>query len=141
MEPTYTNGDPRDLVMMENGLMTDDAGGDIGVNVPMPPRMDRVFRRAGFSGYGQYDPALVAEPSAGTGILDSLGNALSQVITTIGQQAPGIITGQPTSPYPYGYPSAYPYGTQPGSNMMPLLLIGGGLLLFFMMSGPKKRRR
>lgn len=76
----------------------------------------------GFEGFGQEE--LVASP----GILDSLGNALGSIIQTIGLQAPGMITGQPTSGY---YPT-----TQPSAfgGIPPILLIGGGLALLWYLS-------
>lgn len=160
MEPTYTTYDPMALRYAGDGLLTDRYGNDFGERAPIPhpdmvisnpgdPR--RMARMRGYRGFGQMEttyvdpttlpvvyasedvavsPLVATEPSW----LDSLGNTLGNIIRTVGQQAPGVITGYPTAGQTY--PGMYPT-TQP-TNMMPLLLIGGGLLVFYLMSGKKR---
>lgn len=162
MGPTYTTSDPMALNYSGDGLVVEDRDDDhIGELVPVPhpdmvvsnpgnPRRMATMRGyrgyQGYRGFGQTelpevyasedigtDPYVGIVPSAGTGILDSLGNALSGIIRTLGVQAPGIITGQPTTGY-------YPTGYAPTSGIggiSPILLIGGGVLLFWYLS--KKR--
>lgn len=156
MGPTYTTGDPMALNYSGDGLVVEDGADDHigdGVMVPHPqmvvsnpgnPRRMATMRgyqgyHGGYRGYGQTELPVVyasedviAQPSFGTGILDSLGNALSGIIRTLGVQAPGMITGQPTTGY---YPGGYP--TTGIGGISPILLIGGGVLLFWYLS--KKR--
>jgi len=135
MGPTYATGDPMALNYSGDGLVVEDRADDhLGDRVPIPDprmvisnpgnprRMARMNGYRGFEGFGQEE--LVASP----GILDSLGNALGSIIQTIGLQAPGMITGQPTSGY---YPT-----TQPSTfgGIPPILLIGGGLALLWYLS-------
>jgi len=147
MGPTYTTSDPMALHYSGDGLVVEERADDwIGEDVPIPdPRMvisnpgdaRRMARMNGYRGFGQTElpqvyasEDVVAQPSAGTGILDSLGNALSNIIRTVGIQAPGMITGQPTSGY-------YPTGYQPPSafgGIPPILLIGGGIALLWYLS-------
>lgn len=163
MGPTYATGDPMALNYSGDGLVMEVTRDDrIGNRVPVPhpdmvvsnpgnPRRmamrgyGAIHEHPGYMGFGQTEtdslPQVYASedlgatslPSVGTGILDSLGNAFSNIIRTIGYQAPGLITGQPVAGqyYPTGYvPTA-------GQNMMPLLLIGGGIALVWYLS--KKR--
>lgn len=143
MGPTYTTSDPMALSYSGDGLVVEVGADDrIGHGVPIPnPHMvvsnagnpRRMARMNGYRGLGQaptvyedqlYTTQFVASESPG--VLDSLGNALSNIIRTIGYQAPGMITGQPTAGqmYPGVYPAVSPLG-----NMTPLLLIGGGIVL------------
>ena len=149
MGPTYATGDPMALNYSGDGLVVEDRADDhLGDRVPIPnPRMvisnpgnpRRMARMNGYRGFGQtelpavYEPEIMyttmSEPTS-PGILDSLGNALGNIIRSIGVQAPGMITGQPTSGY-------YPTGYQPPSplgGISPILLIGGGVLLFWYLS-------
>lgn len=159
MGPTYTTGDPMALNYSGDGLVVEENANDhIGELVPIPhpgmvvsnpgnPRRMATMRGyrgyQGYHGFGQTEVPEVfasedvayqtqAGSSWGTGVLDSLGNALSGIIRTLGVQAPGLITGQPTTGY-------YPYGTPTGAfgGISPILLIGGGVLLFWYLS--KKR--
>jgi hypothetical protein len=152
MEPTYTTGDPMALSYGGDGLLMEVGADDrigAGVQIPSPEMIVANARRArmqGYRGYGQMetglpdvygddDPGVMyTTTSAGTGLLDSIGNALGNIIRTVGQQAPGLITGQPTSGqiYPGQYPQPSPLG-----SMGPLLLIGGGIALVYFLS--KKR--
>jgi len=147
MGPTYTTGDPMALNYSGDGLVVEDRADDhIGEHVPIPdPRMvvsnpgnpRRMARMNGYRGFGQTELPAVYEPelayttqSTEPGILDSIGNALGNIIRTIGIQAPGMITGQPTSGY-------YPTGYQPPSafgGIPPILLIGGGIALIWYLS-------
>ena len=134
MGPTYTTGDPMALNYSGDGLVMEENADDrIGDHVPIPnPRMvisspgnpRRMARMHGYRGFGQtemYTTQAVESP----GILDSIGNALENIIRTIGVQAPGMITGQPTSGYyPTGYQAPSAFGGIP-----PILLIGGGIAL------------
>lgn len=151
MGPTYTTGDPMALNYSGDGLVVEvDRDDHIGDRVPIPnPRMvvsnpgnpRRMARMNGYRGFGQMElPEVYAsedvmyttmtQPS-GPGILDSLGNALSNIVRTIGYQAPSLITGQPLpgQVYPGVYPTASPMG-----NLTPLLLIGGGIALVWYLS-------
>lgn len=130
MEPTYATYDPLQLTYLENGMVTDGRNlVPIGHNIPIPPRGGGAVRS--FGAYGQvdtvspdqvfHDTGIVATPQPG--VLDAIGGALSNIIRTIGQQAPGIITGQPLPGQ--AYPGYYP--TQTG--IPPLLLIGGIVLV------------
>lgn len=162
MGPTYTTSDPMALNYSGDGLVMEVTRDDrIGNRVPVPhpdmvisnpgnPRRMAMrgygaMHHPGYMGFGQAEtdslPQVYASenvgattlPTPGPGILDSLGNALSNIISTIGYQAPGLITGQPVAGqyYPTGYaPPA-------GSNMMPLLLVVGGIGLVWYLS--KKR--
>jgi hypothetical protein len=136
MGPTYATGDPMELNYSGDGLVMEETADDrIGDLVPIPnPRMvvsnpgnpRRMAMHRGYRGFGQTE--LVATESPG--FLDSLGNALGDIIRTIGVQAPGMITGQPTSGY---YPTTY----QPPSafgGISPILLIGGGVFLLWYLS-------
>lgn len=146
MGPTYTTSDPMALNYSGDGLVVEDRADDhTGDNVPIPhPRMvisnpgnpRRMARMNGYRGFGQTEFPAVYEPEyttfvapEGPGILDSIGNALGNIIRTIGVQAPGMITGQPTSGY-------YPTGTQPSAfgGIPPILLIGGGIALIWYLS-------
>ena len=149
MGPTYTTSDPMALNYSGDGLVVEERADDhIGDRVPIPdPRMvvsnpgnpRRMARMNGYRGFGQTELPAVYEPElmyttmtqpTSPGILDSIGNALTNIIRTIGVQAPGMITGQPTSGY-------YPTGYQPPSplgGISPILLIGGGVLLFWYLS-------
>lgn len=152
MGPTYTTSDPMALNYSGDGLVVEERADDhIGDDVPIPHpgmvisnpgnarRMARMNGYRGFDGFGQTElPAVYASEdvladtgvsTAGAGILDSLGNALSNVIRTLGVQAPGMITGQPTSGY-------YPTGYQPSAlgGIPPILLIGGGIALIWYLS-------
>lgn len=133
MDPTYATYDPLQLTYLENGMVTDQRAmaDPVARAIPIPPRGGGAVRA--FGAYGQVDTVspdqvfqdtgIVAAPQPG--VLDAIGGALSNIIRTIGQQAPGIITGQPTyqpGTYPYGYP-----GTTGG--IPPLLLIGGIVLV------------
>lgn len=150
MGPTYTTSDPMALNYSGDGLVVEERADDrIGEGVPIPnPRMvisnpgnaRRMARMNGYGGFGQTElPQVYAsedvmyqtmsEPTS-PGILDSLGNALGNIIRSIGVQAPGMITGQPTSGY-------YPTGYQPPSTfggIPPILLIGGGIALIWYLS-------
>lgn len=149
MGPTYTTSDPMALNYSGDGLVVEEGADDqIGDRVPIPnPRMvvsnpgnpRRMARMNGYRGFGQtelpavYEPELMyttmSEPTS-PGILDSIGNALGNIIRTIGVQAPGMITGQPTSGvYPTGYQSPSAFGGIP-----PILLIGGGIALIWYLS-------
>jgi hypothetical protein len=150
MGPTYTTSDPMALNYSGDGLVVEDRADDhIGERVPIPnPRMvisnpgnpRRMARMNGYRGFGQmetgypdvYAPEMyqtMTQPTS-PGILDSLGNAIGNVIRTIGIQAPGMITGQPTSGY---YPTGYQQPSAFG-GISPILLIGGGVLLFWYLS-------
>jgi hypothetical protein len=144
MGPTYATGDPMALNYSGDGLVVEDRADDhLGDRVPIPdPRMvisnpgnpRRMARMNGYRGFGQtelpavYEPEMYTMQASSPGILDSIGNALGSIIQTIGLQAPGMITGQPTSGY---YPT-----TQPSAfgGIPPILLIGGGVLLFWYLS-------
>lgn len=155
MGPTYTTSDPMALHYSGDGLVVEDRADDhIGELVPVPhpdmvvsnpgnPRRMATMRGyQGYRGFGQTElPQVYASEdvtyqpppdSWGGGVLDSLGNSLSGIIRTLGVQAPGIITGQPTTGY---YPGGYP--TSGVGGISPILLIGGGVLLFWYLS--KKR--
>lgn len=149
MGPTYTTSDPMALNYSGDGLVVEEGADDrIGDRVPIPNprmvvsnpgnprRMARMNGYRGYPGFGQvYDPYLdpmytTMTQSTSPGILDSIGNALGNIIRTIGIQAPGMITGQPTSGY-------YPTGYQPPSalgGLSPILLIGGGIALIWYLS-------
>lgn len=160
MGPTYTTSDPMALHYSGDGLVVEDRADDhIGELVPVPHpdmvvsnpgnarRMATMRGYRGYQGYRGFGQTELPEVYAsedvmyqtqagsswGTGVLDSLGNALSGIIRTLGVQAPGLITGQPTTGY-------YPTGYAPTSGLggiSPILLIGGGVLLFWYLS--KKR--
>lgn len=151
MGPTYTTSDPMALNYSGDGLVVEEGADDqIGDRVPIPNprmvisnpgnprRMARMNGYRGYRGFGQTELPAVYEPElmyttmtqpTSPGILDSIGNALGNIIRTIGYQAPGMITGQPTSGmYPTGY-------QQPAlGGISPILLIGGGVLLFWYLS-------
>ena len=148
MGPTYATGDPMALNYSGDGLVVEEGTDDwIGHGVPIPHpdmvvsnpgdarRMARMNGYRGYRGFGQTElpqvyasEDVLAQPSAGSGILDSLGNAFSNIIRTFGVQAPGMITGQPTS-------GMYPYPPTTGiGGISPILLIGGGVLLFWYLS-------
>lgn len=142
MQPTYATYDPLMLQWMDNGLVTDRfarAASDIGVGIPTPPPYQGRPMR-GYGAYGQtdmvspdqiyQDTGIVAQPSVGSGILSSIGDALSNIIRTVGYQAPGMITGQPLpgQVYPGYYPTTSPLGGIP-----PLVLIGGVVLVGYLL--------
>lgn len=152
MGPTYTTSDPMALHYSGDGLVVEERADDrIGEGVPIPNprmvisnpgnarRMARMGGYRGFDGFGQTElpevyasedvMGTVAMQPVGGGILDSLGNALGNIIRTIGVQAPGMITGQPTS-------GTYPVGMQPSAlgGIPPILLIGGGIALIWYLS-------
>ena len=151
MGPTYTTSDPMALNYSGDGLVVEDRADDhIGERVPIPDprmvisnpgnprRMARMGRMNGYRGFGQMETGLYPDVYAPEmyqtmsqpGILDSLGNAIGNIIRTIGVQAPGMITGQPTSGY---YPTTYQQPSALG-GISPILLIGGGVLLFWYLS-------
>lgn len=142
MDPTYTTQDPMELSYAGgDGLLVEMGPDDrIGNRVPIPnPRMvvsnpgnprRMVTMQRGYRGFGQYPDELMAPE--GPGVLDSLGNALSNLITTIGQQVPGMITGQPTAGQVY--PGTYAPQPSPLGGIPPLLLIGGGIALIWYLS-------
>lgn len=150
MGPTYTTSDPMALNYSGDGLVVEERADDrIGDDVPIPnPRMvvsnpgnpRRMARMNGFDGFGQtelpaiYEPELMyttmSQPTS-PGILDSIGNALGNIIRTIGYQAPGMITGQPLPGQ--SYPGVYPT-TSPLGGIPPILLIGGGIALIWYLS-------
>lgn len=144
MGPTYTTSDPMALNYSGDGLVVEEGADDqIGEHVPIPNprmvvsnpgnprRMARMNGYRGYRGFGQTEELMYSTMTQPTspGILDSIGNALGNIIRTIGVQAPGMITGQPTSGY-------YPTGYQPSAlgGISPILLIGGGVLLFWYLS-------
>ncbi|HLO25130.1 MAG TPA: hypothetical protein VK187_03390 [Geobacteraceae bacterium] len=132
MDPTYATYDPLQLTYLENGMVTDQRAmaDPIARAIPIPPRGGGAVRS--FGAYGQMDTVspdqvfqdtgIVAAPQPG--VLDAIGGALSNIIRTIGQQAPGIITGQPLPGQ--AYPGYYPTTT---TGIPPLLLIGGIVLV------------
>lgn len=81
------------------------------------------------AGSGVYLPTTVAQPVETGGVMATVGDWLSNIIQTVGAQAPGLITGQPTSPYTTAYRA--PTQAAGGISPMMLLLLGGGALLLF----------
>jgi hypothetical protein len=143
MEPTYATYDPLSMTWTNENLATDLRGSDIAEGIPIPPGGGEIVYHPASPGPGYHpDPRGFGQlenqifnpetgaytATGGSTFLNSIGNALGNVINAFGQQLPGIITGQPTSGmyYPPGYVPPQ------SSGLSPLLLIGGAVLVGYL---------
>lgn len=144
MEPTYPTYDPGVLYPLENGWYMDGVPNNAS-GVPVSFLNDYNLQVEA-TALPATAPGTFAPETAGPSLWSTIGDTLSNVIRTVGQQAPGLITGQPTAPL---MTTAAPRPTLPfGLSPMMLLLLGGGVLLFFTMRkrgggvrrNPRRRR-
>lgn len=138
MDPTYGTYDPNALYPMENGWFMDGVADPSG-NVPVGFLNDYSLNVEA-TALPATAPGTFAPEAAGPSLWTTIGDTLSNVIRTVGQQAPGLITGQPTAPMQTTAAprtTALPFGLSPTM----LLLIGGGVLLYMTMGRTRGYRR
>lgn len=143
--PTYPTYDPNVLYPLENGWFMD--------GVPNPASsvptsfMDNYSLDVQATALPATAPGTFVPETAGPSIFSAIGDVLGNVIRTVGQQVPGMITGQPTAPVmttTTAPRSTLPFGLSPTM----LLLVGGGVLLYLTMGrkrggyrrNPRRRR-
>lgn len=132
MDVAYTTQDPALLHMLSNGLM-------------MPDHTNFLqLRRAGLMGLDGYgfagiEEPIVVEDSGGGGLLQSIGDLLGNVVESVGQQLPGVISGTPApGVYTTTAVPQQPSGLS-AALRNPVVLIGLGVGAYFLLK-PTRRR-